>query len=196
MSRYTIEPMRPDDWAGVRAVYEEGIATGHATFETEAPEWDSWHRAHLESCRWVARDGAGDLCGWAALTPVSGRCVYAGVAEVSVYVAERARGRGLGRQLLERLVESSEQAGLWTLQAGIFPENVPSLRIHIAAGFRKVGRRERIGTLGGVWRDVVLLERRSPVVGLPPASDSNAESETESHTGSDTETDTEEEEGD
>ncbi len=168
MSGFRIEPMRPDDWAGVRAVYEEGIATGHATFETEAPEWESWHDAHLESCRWVARDGGGEVRGWAALSPVSGRCVYGGVAEVSVYVGERARGRGLGRRLLEKLVESSEEAGLWTLQAGIFPENVPSLRIHEAAGFREVGRRERIGALHGVWRDVVLMERRSPVVGNGP----------------------------
>ncbi len=176
--------MRTDDWAGVGAVYEEGIATGHATFETEVPEWDSWNEAHLESCRWVARDGAGVVCGWAALSPVSGRCVYGGVAEVSVYVAERARGRGLGRQLLERLVESSEKIGLWTLQAGIFPENVPSLRIHEAAGFRVVGRQERIGALHGVWRDVVLMERRSPVVGTGPtcasqnpASDSRTDEE-------------------
>jgi phosphinothricin acetyltransferase len=160
-----IEPMRPADWALVRAIYLEGIATGNATFETDAPAWDAWDAAHLAEPRLVARDGAGEIVGWAAVTPVSGRCVYAGVGDLSVYVAAAARGKGVGRALLRALVEASEHAGLWTLQAGIFPENEASLALHRGCGFRDVGRRERIGKINGVWRDVLLLERRSPRVG-------------------------------
>ena len=156
--------MSPEDWPRVRAIYAEGIATGNATFETEAPSWEAWNAAHLEEGRIVARDASGTLLGWAALTPVSARCVYAGVGDLSVYVAAAARGRGVGRLLLEGLIEASERAGLWTLQAGVFPENVASLALHRACGFREVGRRERIGRMNGVWRDVVLLERRSGVV--------------------------------
>ena len=156
--------MSPEDWPRVRAIYAEGIATGNATFETEAPSWEAWNAAHLEEGRIVARDASGTLLGWAALTPVSGRCVYAGVGDLSVYVAAAARGRGVGRLLLQGLIEASERAGLWTLQAGVFPENVASLALHRACGFREVGRRERIGKMNGVWRDVVLLERRSGVV--------------------------------
>ncbi len=159
-----IRPLRPGDWGPVRRIYEEGIATGDATFETEVPDWGSWDANHLDSCRLVA-EREGRVVGWAALAPVSGRCVYGGVAEVSVYVGGAARGGGIGLRLLAALVESSERAGLWTLQAGIFPENVASLRIHERAGFRRVGRRERLGRLDGRWRDVLLLERRSPVVG-------------------------------
>ena len=159
-----IRRLRPEDWDPVRRIYEEGIATGDATFETESPGWESWDANHLESCRLVA-EREGRVVGWAALAPVSGRCVYGGVAEVSVYVGGDARGRGIGLRLLTALVESSERAGLWTLQAGIFPENVASLRIHDRAGFRLVGRRERLGRLGGRWRDVLLLERRSRLVG-------------------------------
>src|SRR4051812_17643221 len=121
----TIRPLLAADWPAVRAIYEEGIATGNATFQASAPSWDEWHAGHLESCRLVAV--ADEVLGWAALTAVSGRCVYAGVAEVSVYVAARARGRGLGRALLEALVQASEEQGLWTLQAGIFPENAASM---------------------------------------------------------------------
>ncbi|WP_420617405.1 GNAT family N-acetyltransferase [Candidatus Palauibacter sp.] len=159
-----IRRLRSGDWDPVRRIYEEGIATGDATFETESPGWESWDASHLENCRLVA-EREGRVVGWAALAPVSGRCVYGGVAEVSVYVGGDARGGGIGLRLLTALVESSERAGLWTLQAGIFPENVASLRIHERAGFRRVGRRERLGRLGGRWRDVVLLERRSPLVG-------------------------------
>ncbi len=158
-------PLAAAHWPEVRAIYEQGMATGHATFTTEAPAWDEWDRGHLPHSRLVALDEAGRVRGWAALSPVSGRCVYAGVAEVSVYVATDARGRGVGRLLLAALVAESEARGLWTLQAGIFPENAASLRLHEAHGFRLVGRRERIGQLRGQWRDTLLLERRSPVVG-------------------------------
>ncbi len=160
-----LEPMRDEDWDAVRAIYCEGIATGNATFETDAPAWESWDKNHLRGCRLVAR-ADGRVMGWAALSPVSGRCVYAGVAEVSIYVAAPARGQGIGQALLGALVEASERAGLWTLQAGIFPENAASLALHRACGFREVGRRERIGRLNGAWRDVVLMERRSKVVGI------------------------------
>ncbi len=159
-----IEAMMPEDWPQVREIYLEGIATGQATFETEAPSWEKWDAAHLRAGRLVARDG-GSVTGWAALSPVSERCVYAGVAEVSVYVAASHRGWGVGRALLDGLIAASEKERLWTLQAGIFPENVASLAVHRRCGFREVGRRERLGCLGGVWRDVVLLERRSPIVG-------------------------------
>ena len=157
----SIRPLLRADWDPVRRIYEEGIATGDATFETEAPAWESWDADHLDDCRFVAEQGQ-RVVGWAALAPVSGRCVYGGVAEVSVYVGGDARGGGIGLRLLNALVESSERAGLWTLQAGIFPENAASLRIHERAGFRRVGRRERLGRLHGRWRDVLLLERRSP----------------------------------
>ncbi len=149
----------------MRAIYLEGIATGNATFEQSAPEWAQWDAGHLRVCRLVARSAEAVL-GWAALSPVSSRCVYGGVAEVSVYVAERARGQGIGYRLLSRLVSDSEAAGIWTLQAGIFPENAASIRLHAAAGFRVVGTRERLGCMNGRWRDVVLMERRSDVVGI------------------------------
>ena len=158
--------MSAGHWPAVKAIYEEGIATGHATFQTEAPEWGDWVRGHLPHSRLVIVTDADEVAGWAALSPVSGRAVYAGVAEVSVYVAAGFRGRRAGLLLLRALVEESERQGIWTLQAGIFPENVPSLRIHEHCGFRQVGFRERIGAMDGVWRDTVLLERRSGVVGL------------------------------
>jgi L-amino acid N-acyltransferase YncA len=156
--------MTADDWAAVRRIYEEGIATGHATFQTSAPSWEEWNADHLSACRLVAEDD-GRIVGWAALTKVSGRCVYAGVAEISVYVSSSARGRGVGRELLAELVRESEQNGLWTLQAGIFPENAASVAIHERCGFRIVGRRQRLGKMNGAWRDVLLLERRSATVG-------------------------------
>jgi phosphinothricin acetyltransferase len=157
--------MKPSDWEQVRAIYLEGIATRNATFETEAPTWKKWDADHLTDLRLVAR--AGDhILGWAALSPVSSRCVYAGVAEVSVYVGASFTRRGIGRSLLEALIALSEQSGLWTLQAGVFPENVASLALCKKCGFREVGRRERLGKLDGVWRDVLLLERRSNVVGV------------------------------
>jgi phosphinothricin acetyltransferase len=155
-----IRALQREDWAAVAAVYEEGLATRIATFETAAPAWADWDASHLEGHRLVA-DEDGAVVGFAALAPVSSRCVYEGVAEESVYVAERARGRGLGRALLEALVAGSERGGIWTLQAGVFPENRASLALHHACGFRTVGLRERIGRLDGAWRDVVLLERRT-----------------------------------
>lgn len=154
-----LRELRPGDWPAVRKIYEEGIRGGDATFETKTPSWERWDAAHPELRLVAERDGA--IIGWAALSPASGRHCYRGVGEVSVYVAEEARGDGLGRALLGKLVEHSEQAGYWTLTAGVFPENEPSLRLHKACGFREVGVRERLGELGGVWRDVVLLERRS-----------------------------------
>jgi L-amino acid N-acyltransferase YncA len=161
--------MQPDDWPAVRAIYLEGIATGNATFEQTPPEWEKWDAGHLPAPRIVARsdDARSDhnVLGWAALSGVSSRCVYAGVAEVSIYVAERARGRGVGRQLMSRLIAASEGNGIWTLQAGIFPENAASIALHQRAGFRIVGQRERLGQMNGRWRDVVLMERRSAVAG-------------------------------
>jgi len=162
---FSITPLSASDWKAVRAIYLEGIATGNATFEHSVPEWEKWDAGHLPTCRFVARSG-GEILGWAALSPVSGRCVYAGVAEVSVYVAERARGQGIGTMLLAKLAADSEAQGIWTLQAGIFPENDASIRIHHNQGFRVVGTRERIGQMNGQWRDVVLMERRSAVAGV------------------------------
>jgi phosphinothricin acetyltransferase len=175
---YFIIPMPPDLWPAVRQIYKEGIATGNATFETELPDWEQWDKNHLKSCRLVALDQSPDdigerlaslaafnVLGWAALSPVSTRRVYRGVAEVSVYVAAAARQRGVGKALLEALVQESEVKGVWTLQAGIFPENTASIELHKSCGFRKVGVRRRIGKLGDVWRDVLLLERRSRSVG-------------------------------
>jgi L-amino acid N-acyltransferase YncA len=149
-----------EDWPAVRAIYEHGIAHGDATFELEAPSWDDWDRSHLEGHRLVALQD-GDVVGWAALAPVSERCVYGGVTENSVYVADSAQGRGIGRALLEELVARAERDGIWTIQAGIFPENEASIELHRRCGFRVVGVRERIGQQHGVWRDVVLMERRS-----------------------------------
>ena len=164
---FVVENMRGEDWGRVRAVYMEGIATGLATFETEAPRWAEWDAAHLPFARLVARAAlGGEVAGWAALGAVSRRRAYAGVAETSVYVGQEQRGRGVGLALLERLVDESEQNGVWTLQAGIFPENAASLALHARCGFRVVGRRERIARLGGRWRDTLLLERRSRVVGV------------------------------
>jgi L-amino acid N-acyltransferase YncA len=162
----TSQPLLAAHWPAVRAIYEAGMATGQATFTTTAPTWEDWDASHLASCRLVATDAVGQVLGWAALSPVSGRCVYAGVAEVSIYIAAEARGRGVGRQLLAALVAESERQGLWMLQAGIFPENVASLALHASQGFRTVGRRERIGQLRGQWHDTLLLERRSTAVGI------------------------------
>jgi phosphinothricin acetyltransferase len=158
-----LEPLLPEHWPGVAGIYEEGIATGDATFETEVPDWEAWDASHLPDHRIVALRG-GEVVGWAAVSPVSDRCVYGGVVENSVYVAEAVRGQGVGRRLLEKLIESSEAAGIWTIQTGIFPENSGSIRLHERVGFEVVGRRKRLGKLRGEWRDVLLLERRSPSV--------------------------------
>lgn len=160
-----IELMRVTDWEGVRAVYMDGLATGNATFETEPPTWEHWDAGHLPFARLVAR-GSHQIRGWAALSPVSSRRAYAGVAEVSVYVGQKFRGAGLGRALLEALVTESERNGVWTLQASVFAENAASIALHAHCGFREVGRRERIARREGRWRDTMLLERRSRVVGV------------------------------
>lgn len=164
MSAPTITEMTSADWPQVRAIYLEGIATGDATFEVEAPAWEQWDAGHLAVGRLVARVD-GRLVGWCALSPVSRRACYAGVAEASVYVGAAHRGRGVGRGLLLRLIGESERAGIWTLQAGTFPENEASLKLQLSCGFRVIGRRERVGRLNGAWRDTVLTERRSRVVG-------------------------------
>jgi len=176
---YPIISMTPDLWPAVRQIYRDGIATGNATFETEVPDWQKWDSNHRQDCRLVAlkpldsdeanrpiSPGAVEVLGWAALSPASTRHAYRGIAEVSVYVATATRGRGVGKALLEALIRESEAAGIWTLQAGIFPENAASLALHKSCGFKEVGIRRRIAQLGDAWRDVVLLERRSTVVGF------------------------------
>jgi L-amino acid N-acyltransferase YncA len=161
---FTIEPMLLEHWDAVRQIYLDGIASGNATFETTAPERAEWDAKHRPDCRLVALTD-GQVIGWTALSPVSGRCVYAGVVEESVYIASAARGQGVGKALLLALIAESEKAGLWTIQTGIFPENTASLALHKSCGFREVGYRERIGQMNGVWRNTILLERRSSVVG-------------------------------
>jgi len=159
-----IRALVKSDWPAVRAIYLEGIATGHATFETDAPAWDAWDATHFPTPRLVAVLNE-RVIGWAALSLISRRKVYAGVAEVSVYVANERHGLGVGRALLERLIADAERLNIWTLQASIFPENTASLALHNKCGFREVGRRERIGKMKGTWRDTILLERRSKVAG-------------------------------
>jgi len=161
---YLVEPLKPTDWESVRAIYLEGIATRNATFENDVPSWEKWDASHLPFARVVARTPSGVL-GWGALTAVSDRCCYAGVAEASVYVGKDYRGQGVGEALLWAVIDLSERQGVWTLQAGIFPENLGSLTLVRKCGFLEVGRRERLGQMDGVWRDVLLLERRSAVVG-------------------------------
>ncbi|MFH1000603.1 MAG: N-acetyltransferase family protein [Bacteroidota bacterium] len=157
--------LKKDDWEVVSRIYKEGIESGNATFQTEIPPWESWDKEHLKNCRIVAVLH-NHIVAWAALTSVSGRCVYAGVAEVSVYVSNEFRGRKIGEQILGKLIGESEKEEIWTLQAGIFPENLASIKIHKNQGFREIGYREKIGKMNGVWRDTVLLERRSKTVGL------------------------------
>ena len=161
----TITALLPEHWPTVKAIYEDGLATGNASFQTGAPGWEEWDAAHLKHSRVVLHQD-GRVKGWAALTPVSNRCVYAGVAEVSIYIDAASRGRGIGKALLQALITESEKNGLWTLQAGIFPENIPSIKLHEKCGFRQVGVREKIGKMGDRWRDTVLLERRSQTVGF------------------------------
>lgn len=164
MKKIRIDGLQRADWPIVQTIYTEGIATGNATFETETPDWERWNAGHMDGCRLVARV-EDEVVGWAALSRVSSRAAYSGVAEVSVYVASRARGQRVGWGLLAELVAASERAGIWTLQASIFPENAASIRLHERCGFRIVGRREKIGQLRGIWRDTVLMERRSARVG-------------------------------
>ena len=161
---FVIEPMTTEDWEQVRDIYEEGIRSGNATFETSAPDWEQWNKAHLPFGRLVARS-ARTVVGWAALSPVSARKAYVGVAEASVYVSEKAQGKGVGTALQQELTRQSEADGIWTLQGVVFAENTASLALLKKSGFREVGRRERISQLDGRWRDTILLERRSRVVG-------------------------------
>lgn len=161
----TIEKMLSKHWQQVKEIYEDGIKTGNATFEATAPEWEAWDKAHLKECRLVDIEDD-KILGWAALVPVSSRCVYAGVAENSVYVSSLAQGKGIGKMLLSKLVAESEAHNIWTIQTGIFPENIASIKIHEAVGFRLIGKRERIGKMNGVWRDTLFLERRSNKVGI------------------------------
>jgi phosphinothricin acetyltransferase len=151
------------DWPLVKDIYLSGLATGNASFATNAPDWDSWDNGHLQHSR-VVVELDGKVVGWAALSPVSGRCVYAGVAELSIYISEEVRGKGIGKTLLNEVIKSSETEGIWTLQSGIFKENEASIKLHQKCGFRIVGVRERIGQRDGIWRDVVLMERRSEVI--------------------------------
>ena len=160
----TYNNMLDQDWESVKEIYAQGIATGNATFQQEVPGWDEWNKSHLQFGRIVARDETGTITGWAALSPVSSRCVYSGVAEVSIYVAAAHAGKQIGTGLLHNLISESESKGIWTLQAGIFPENKGSIRIHEKCGFRMVGYRERIGQMNGLWRDTVLFERRSKAI--------------------------------
>jgi len=166
---YIIDKMVADDWEQIRSIYLEGISTGHATFEADAPIWEEWDSSHMHECRLVARTG-NDVLGWAALSPASNRCAYSGVAEVSVYVGGKYQGQGIGGELLTSLIDESEKIGIWTLQVGVFPENINSINLHKRYGFREVGRREKLGkmsygSLEGIWRDIVLMERRSKSVG-------------------------------
>ena len=160
-----VDTMRASDWPRVCAIYLEGILSGNATFETDPPTWDQWDRSHLLFGRLVA--GTDDaIVGWSALSPVSQRQCYSGVAEVSIYVAASARGHGIGRTLLRETIRAAETNGIWTLQGSVFPENVASLRMCSAAGFRQIGRRKHIAKLNGLWRDTILIERRSEAVGI------------------------------
>lgn len=162
---YVIDSMQPADWEQVLSIYADGIATDLATFETNLPDWEQWNAGHLMVCRLVARDGE-RILGWAALSAVSRRQVYAGVAEVSIYIARESRGQGVGKALMLALIECSEANGFWTLQSSVFAENLASVALHLNYGFRELGRRERIAKLHGIWRDTVLLERRSRDVGI------------------------------
>lgn len=164
--KYIIDNMKNSDWEQVSNIYEEGIKTGKATFQTEVPAWEQWDSSHLDCCRIVARLDE-KILGWAALSPTSSRCVYAGVAEVSVYIKQGYRGIGIGEALLKRLVELSEDNGLWTLQSGILRENMQSVFLHSKCGFREIGYKEKVGRMpDGTWHDTILMERRSKVVGI------------------------------
>lgn len=161
---FVVEQMRDEDWPEVADIYREGISTGDATFETDVSDWEKWDRNHLSGCRLVAKSQE-RIVGWFALSSVSGRFVYSGVAEISIYVRASARRQGIGKALLEAAIKESERIGIWTLQSGTFPENIPSINLQKSCGFREVGTREKIGCMYGRWRDVVLMERRSEIVG-------------------------------
>ncbi|MDC6366146.1 MULTISPECIES: GNAT family N-acetyltransferase [Flavobacteriaceae] len=160
-----IRNMTPKDWEQVSKIYAEGIETGIATFELSIPTYETWDQAHLNQCRLVAEEGQ-NILGWTALSPVSSRCVYGGVGEVSVYIAANSRGKGVGKSLMEKLIEESEAAGLWTLQSGVFPENKASIKLHEKVGFRYIGKREKVGKIHGVWKDNLLFEKRSKTIGI------------------------------
>ncbi|MCP4077243.1 MAG: N-acetyltransferase [Gammaproteobacteria bacterium] len=162
----TIRKFKPDDYAGVKSIYQQGIDMGDATFQHQTPEWLDWNKSKLEACRLVAVEDT-DVIGWAALSTVSGLCVFKGIAEVSLYISDKTQGQGVGHTLLSALICCSEKQGLWTLQSGIFPENKASLALHKKNGFREVGIREKMGAMqDGTWRDVVFMERRSRVTGI------------------------------
>ena len=165
MSEIIMRPMLATDWNSVANIYKEGIETGVATFETNVPSFDVWNKAHMTTCRFVAEKND-EILGWVALSPVSSRCVYGGVAEISVYISATSRGKGLGKLLLEHVIDTSEKEGIWTLQSGVFPTNHGSIKIHKSTGFRMIGTRERVGKLHGKWIDNILFERRSKVVGV------------------------------
>ncbi|MGV3538238.1 MAG: GNAT family N-acetyltransferase [Rufibacter sp.] len=166
LATVTLQPLQPAHYPQVKAIFEQGLATQNSSLETSAPTWESWDASHLPHSRLVALTSTGEVAGWAALSPVSGRCVYGGVAEVSAYIGTAYQGQGIGNQLLQQLVQSSEANGIWTLQAGILKENEASVALHQKGGFRIVGLREKLGQLNGRWRDIYLLERRSTAVGV------------------------------
>jgi len=161
----TIKEMLAEHWCEVAEIFEHGIKTKNATFETTSPESETWNKDHRADCRLVAKDSE-KVIGWAALSNVSGRCIYAGVCEVSIYVHPRYGGRGIGKLLMVELIKKSEENNIWTLQAGIFPENKVSIKLHEKGGFRIVGKREKIGKMDNIWRDIILLERRSSKIGI------------------------------
>lgn len=163
---YEIRPMRVSDAQKVIEIFEEGIAGGNATFDQKAPSAEEWEQKYVKSCRWVLENENNEIVGWAALQPVSNRECFRGVAEVSIYLTNSVQGKGLGKMLLKKLIVDSEEREFWTLQAGIFPENEASIAVHLKLGFRKVGTREKIGKMHGVWRDIIFLERRSETIGL------------------------------
>ena len=160
-----IRKMQSLDWDEVSRIYKQGIETGFATFEQQVPSYENWDGAHVKSCRLVAEE-AGKVLGWAALSPVSSRCVYGGVAEVSVYIGAQSRGKGVGKALLKKLITESENAGFWTIQSGIFPENASSIALHEKVGFRFIGKRERVAKIHGIWKDNLLFEKRSDKIGI------------------------------
>ncbi|SIT98199.1 phosphinothricin acetyltransferase [Epilithonimonas bovis DSM 19482] len=160
-----IRPITKDNFPEVVEVYKQGLATNIATFQNDLPQWEDWNKGHLDFCR-ISIYENNKMLGWTALTPVSSRCVYAGVAEVSVYIAQNERGKGIGKILLNELIKQSEANGIWTLQSGIFSENQSSIRLHEKCGFRMVGFREKIGKKNGIWKDNILMEHRSKNIGV------------------------------